>query len=107
PPREVEVTAASVGLLGLTLLDVQKPTAESGPRDKVIFRNFDGLELEFTGRRAEERRYVTIEARSTAEASAKQAAELAARLGGREFEIPAFKYESLFQEAIARNSGSP
>jgi len=67
----------------------------AGPR--VVVRTFDGVEIELHGRTGDERHYILGTARSTGAASATEAAAIAARLAGFEFELPRYKYDALFR----------
>lgn len=86
---------------GLTFEDVRAP-GTSPALDVLNLTTNDGLTVRFTGRHEEERRYVTLAVTSSPDAKAEVAAEaakLAARGSGREFELPAYRYESLFPPA--------
>jgi hypothetical protein len=69
----------------------------AAPAPRVVVRTFDGVEIELHGRTEGERHYVHGTARSTGAASEKEAAELAARIAGFEFELPRYKYAALFR----------
>ena len=90
--------ATLAGALGsLSLDDVRKaPAAADSPLSHVVFRTFDGLEVELAGRKDGTHPLVLISARSTAKESEAQAQSLEARAKGWEFEIPDYKYAAIF-----------
>jgi hypothetical protein len=90
--------ATLAGALGsLSLDDVRKaPAAADAPLSHVVFRTFDGLEVELAGRKDGTHALVLISARSTAKESEAQAQSLEARTKGWEFEIPDYKYAAIF-----------
>ena len=82
----------------LTLEDVQKAAAPAdAKRARAVFRTFDGLELELTGRKDGTRSLITLAARSTAKEAEPEAQALNTRLAGWEFEIPDYKYGAIFR----------
>lgn len=84
-------------LSGLTLDDVRKaPAGSDAPRSRAVFRTFDGLEVELDGRKDGTHSLVTLNARSTAQATAAEAEKLETRFQGWEFEIPDYKYNAIF-----------
>jgi hypothetical protein len=88
--------AASLG--SLTLEDVHKAAAPAGARTaRAVFRTFDGLELEISGRKDGTRALITLAARSTAKDAETEAHALDTRLAGWEFEIPDYKYGAIFR----------
>ncbi len=103
-PRGRELSAAgaadtlAAGLSGVTLDDVSKgASAPAGVTSaRALFRTFDGLEIEATGRKDGARALLTLAARSTQPGSAAEAQKLNARLSGWEFEIPDYKYAAIF-----------
>lgn len=87
-------------LAAFTLTDVQKASAAGGAASgspKAIYRTFDGLELQITGRADGERRYISLAAQSTAKETEAEAQKLAARFKDWEFEVPNYKYDGLFK----------
>jgi hypothetical protein len=64
--------------------------------DHAIFRTFNGLELDVTGRLEGTHHYVALLARSTAKESQAEADAANARFGGWQFEIPSYKYQAMF-----------
>jgi len=102
-PKGRELTSAAAAepittaLASLTLDDVRKAgDTTDAPAARALFRTFDGLEVELAGRKDGTRSLIAIKARSTATDSADEAARLAARLAGWEFEIPDYKYTAIF-----------
>ena len=88
--------AAALG--SLTLEDVQKSAVPADARlSRVVFRTFDGLELEVTGRKDGTRSLIALAARSQGTDTAAEAQRLNARFSGWEFEIPEYKYGALFR----------
>lgn len=88
--------AASLG--ALTLEDVHKAAAPADAKlARAVFRTFDGLELEITGRKDGSRALITLAARSTAKDAEAEAHALDTRLAGWEFEIPDYKYGAIFR----------
>lgn len=88
--------AASLG--ALTLEDVHKAAAAADAKiSRAVFRTFDGLELELTGRKDGTRALIRLAARSTARDAEAEAHALDTRLAGWEFEIPDYKYGAIFR----------
>jgi hypothetical protein len=67
--------------------------------DRAVYRTFDGRVIEFHGRRVDNKAYVTIVARRDAapKKDEKSVERLVARAKGVEFEIPGYKYDSIFK----------
>ena len=87
----------ATALSGLTLEDVAKSAAEpQAQASHAIYRTFDGLEVEVTGRKDGARALIMLSAHSTAPGTAEEAQRLQDRLGGWEFEIPDYKYAAIF-----------
>lgn len=84
-------------LAAFTLTDVRKASAAAAAKPKAIYRTFDGLELQLTGREDGERRYITLTATSTAKDSEAEAQKLSTRFKDWEFEIPNYKYDGIFK----------
>ena len=61
-----------------------------------MFRTFDGLEVELTGRKDGTRSLITVSARSDDAQTGKEAQQLGTRLAGWEFQIPDYKYAAIF-----------
>lgn len=96
------VTPVAALLVGLHVEDVHAApdpatAAATSSTPFVVVRTFDGLEIEIHGRADGDHRYIRGSVRSTGDAAAKEAAALAARFLGREFEIPRYKYDALFR----------
>jgi Domain of unknown function (DUF4340) len=85
-------------LAGVSLDDVQH-TPASAPAGvaHAVFSTFDGLRIEVAGHKDGTKTQVSFTAAATAPATEAQAKALAARLAGWEFEIPSYKYDSLFR----------
>jgi Domain of unknown function (DUF4340) len=102
-PKGRKLTGPGVanGLAGalsaLALDDVHKRGAAAPAQvSHALFRTFDGLEVDVTGRKDGTHSWVSVSARSTAPESAAEVHKLEARLDGWEFEIPDYKYSAIF-----------
>jgi Domain of unknown function (DUF4340) len=95
-PGDPAAPASQAGALaGLQLDDVRK----GGSLPAVAHGTFvtgDGLTLTLSGIQEAEQRYITIAAAGASPTAQVQARDLNARLAGWEFEIPGYRYESLF-----------
>jgi hypothetical protein len=92
----------AAALSGLTLEDVARAApagAPAGPR--AVFRTFDNLEVEVTGRKDGARSLVTLTARAAQPAAEAAAQRLQSHLAGWEFEIPDYKYAAIFPPVTA------
>jgi len=88
----------AASLSGLTLEDAQKAAAPADAKAaRAVFRTFDGLELEVTGRKDGSRSLITLAARATARDADAEAHALDTRLAGWEFEVPEYKYGAIFR----------
>ena len=110
PASSMSLNAQADALTAFNFDDM-RPLAENAPAatDRTTFRTFDGQVLEFAGRKEGGKAYVAVTASreaslaaadnsAPADKPADQAAErLAARAQGIEFEIPLYKYDSLFK----------
>ena len=99
--RELTNPAAAepitTALTALNLDDVRKsPATQDPPAVRALYRTFDGLELELTGRKDGTRSLIAIHAHSTATETATEAEALNQRCAGWEFEIPDYKYTAIF-----------
>jgi hypothetical protein len=98
--RELADAAASASqagaLAGLQLDDVRKAAAHTGVA-RARFQTSDGLEVAINGIQDGERRYLTIIASGTAPAVQQRVRDLNARLSGWEFEVPGYRYDTLFR----------
>ena len=115
-PKGRELTSAAAAepittaLSSLTLDDVRKADAGADPHAaRVLYRTFDGLELELSGRKDGTHSLIAISARSTDKETSAEAERLTARLSGWEFEIPDYKYNSIFSplEDLLRKPPQP
>jgi hypothetical protein len=99
--RELSYPAVANGLAeqleSFAVEDVSRRPPDAKPAASVTVRTFDGLELVFDGRKDGERHYLTVSARSTADTASAEAQKIAARAQGRQFEIPAYRYDALFR----------
>jgi hypothetical protein len=92
----------AAALSGLTLEDVARAApagAAAGPH--AVFRSFDGLEVEASGRKDGARCIVTLSARASQPAAEAEAQRLQSHLAGWEFEIPDYKYAAIFAPVTA------
>jgi uncharacterized protein DUF4340 len=114
-PKGRELTSPSAGnpvageLVSFTLDDVRKapadaadPKADSKTGSKaapqrVVFRTFDGLEVQLDGVKEGDQHFVSITPRSTAKETATEAQNLDARVKGWQYEIASYKYDLLFK----------
>lgn len=85
-------------LSSLNLDDVAKA---GNPADSkaahAMYRTFDGLEVDLTGRKDGSRSLVRLNAHSTSKDTEAEASKLNARLGGWEVELPDYKYTAIFR----------
>ena len=105
-PKGRELTDASApaaqagALAGLQLDDVRK-AASVAAMAHASFHTRDGLVLAIAGIQDAEQRYITVvaapEASAAQPAAQSGARDLNARLSGWEFEIPAYRYDTLFR----------
>ena len=103
-PKGRELSAAGAAdpiagaLAGLTFEDVGKPQAAAAPKiSHALFRTFDGLALDVAGHKEGTRCLISISTRSSAKETEAEAHQLDARLAGWEFDIPEYKYVTLFR----------
>jgi hypothetical protein len=104
-PKGRELSSAGVAngvgsaLAALEADDVRRAPATAGEAakpDHAIFRTFNGLELDVTGRLEGTHHYIALLARSTAKESQAEAEAINARFGGWQLELPSYKYEAMF-----------
>lgn len=100
--RELTSPAAADSIAGslsaLSLDDVHKPDAPANAKlSHAIFRTFDGLEIDVAGRKDGTHDYITLSAQSTAKETADEAQKLSAQYKGWEYEIPSYKYDTIFR----------
>jgi Domain of unknown function (DUF4340) len=94
-PAAADSMAGALG--GLTLDDVRKAGGAGDAKlSHAIFRTFDGLELDVAGRKDGTHDLISVTAHSTAKETADQAQKLTAQLQGWEYEIPSYKYDTIF-----------
>ena len=90
--------ATGAPLIGFDSLE---SIARNAPADAkyshVIFRTFDGLELDVAGRKDGTHDLITLKPQSTAKETADEAQKLAAQFQGWEYEIPSYKYDTIFK----------
>ncbi len=85
-------------LSSVSIDDVQKiPTAPATGVAHNVFKTFDGLTMDVAGHKEGTRTMVTFTASSTDKATEAEAKTLAAKLNGRQFEIPSYKYDGMFR----------
>jgi hypothetical protein len=103
-PHGRELTSAGAAdpiassLSQLTLDDVQKGAAPADARvAHAILQTFDGLTIDAAGRKDGSRMLVAFSATSSDKATAAEAQQLNARLGGWEFEVPEYRYSQIFR----------
>ena len=85
-------------LAGVSLDDVQRtPTTAPGAVSHAIFSTFDGLTIDVAGHKEGTKTLVSFTPSSTAQATEAEVKSLEARLKGWEFEIPGYKYDSMFR----------
>jgi hypothetical protein len=82
-------------LAGLQLDDVRKAGSVAAVAH-VTFVTSDGLTLALSGIQDAEQRYITIAVSGSSPTAQAQARDLNARLTGWEFEVPGYRYDSLF-----------
>jgi hypothetical protein len=113
--RELSSPSAANPLAGtlaaFTLDDVRRaPPNAPEATERVTYQTFDGLQVVLTGHKDGDRRYVTVAPTSTAKETAEEAQKLDAKVKGWEFEIPGYKYDSIFrplEELLAPKPESP
>ena len=71
--------------------------ADAAKPDHGIFRTFNGLELEITGRTEGEHHYITLAARANSKEAQAEAGRINTRFPGWQIEIPAFNYQAIFK----------
>ena len=103
-PRGRELTSAAAAdpiaasLSQLTLEDVQKSTPPADAKlAHATLQTFDGLTIDAAGRKDGSRMLVAFTATATDKATAGEARQLNARLGGWELEIPEYRYSEIFR----------
>jgi Domain of unknown function (DUF4340) len=96
-PVAADPIAGALG--GMTLDDAHKASAP--PADAkiahAIYRTFDGLEVDVGGRKDSTHDLVTFTVRSTTKETEAEAQKLTTQLTGWEYELPSYKYDSIFR----------
>ena len=115
-PKGRELTSAAAAepittaLASMSLDDVRKadPKADAAAT-RALYKTFDGLELQVSGRKDGTHSLIAMNARSTAKETAAEADQLNARLSGWEFEVPEYKYNAMFSplEDLLRKPPQP
>jgi hypothetical protein len=95
-PTAAVPLAAALGMLNLDDVHRAGASADSGEAH-VVFRTFDGLEVNVAGHKDGARSLVVISARASSADTQAEAQQLAARLAGWEFEIPEYRYSAIFK----------
>jgi Domain of unknown function (DUF4340) len=94
-PVAADPIAGALG--GMTFDDVHKTAASGDAKvSHAIYHTFDGLDLDIAGRKDGTHDLITITVHSTAKETADEAQKLAAQLQGWEYELPSYKYDSIF-----------
>jgi len=95
-------------LAGLQLDDVRKAAADAAVAH-ASFRTSDGVVIVIAGHPQNEQRYISISVSGDSAAAQQRARELNARLSGWEFEIPGYRYETLFRplEQLLKPKATP
>ncbi|HEV2700621.1 MAG TPA: DUF4340 domain-containing protein [Steroidobacteraceae bacterium] len=83
-------------LAGLQLDDVRK-IGTIAPVAQATFRTGDGLIITLAGIQDGETRYITATASASTPGTQQRARDLNARLGGWQFELPGYRYDTLFR----------
>jgi hypothetical protein len=100
-PGAANAIAGDLAMLALT--DVRKTpdtaasTGKTPKPDRATVRTFDGLDLQLEGTKEGETHFISLTPTSTAKETATESETLATRTKGWQFEIPAYKYDSLFK----------
>jgi Domain of unknown function (DUF4340) len=64
---------------------------------QATFHTFDGLQIDLKGHQEGDQRFIALSAKASSKDREEEARTLNARLTGWEFEIPSYKYDSLFR----------
>jgi len=84
-------------LSALTLDDAHQAAAGADAHaSHALFRTFDGLEVEVTGRKDGSRSLIALRARASGKDAEAEASRLNGRLAGWEFDVPEYKYTAIF-----------
>ena len=96
-PVAADPIAGALG--GMTLDDVHKasaPTADAKVAH-AIYHTFDGLDVDVAGHKDGTHDLVTFAVHSTAKETEAEAQKLTTQLTGWEYELPSYKYDSIFR----------
>ncbi|HWW79813.1 MAG TPA: DUF4340 domain-containing protein [Steroidobacteraceae bacterium] len=94
-PVAADPIAGALG--GMTFDDVHKTAAPGDAKvSHAIYHTFDGLDLDIAGRKDGTHDLITIIVHSTAKETADEAQKLTTQLQGWEYELPSYKYDSIF-----------
>jgi hypothetical protein len=91
-PSEISPAEGAESGNGKASRDAAKPSTAH-----AVFKTFDGLTLDITGRQEGDERLLSIKAESTAKETASEASVLNKRFAGWEFEVPTYKYDAIFK----------
>ena len=96
-PVVADPIAGSLG--GMTFDDVHKVAAPAADAkvSHVIYRTFDGLQVDLAGRKDGTRGLISLAVTSTDKATADEAKKLSAQVQGWEYELPSYKYDGIFR----------
>jgi hypothetical protein len=99
--RELSSPVAADSIAGslsaLTLDDVRKAGGAGDAKvSHAIFHTFDGLDVDVAGRKDGTHDLISITAHSTAKETADEAQKLTTQFQGWEYEIPSYKYDTIF-----------
>jgi hypothetical protein len=96
-PVAADPIAGALG--GMTLDDVHKASAPAADAkmSHAIFHTFDGLDIDVAGRKDGAHDLVTFTVHSTAKETEAEAQKLTTQLQGWEYELPSYKYDSIFK----------
>jgi hypothetical protein len=85
-------------LAGLSLDDAHKAPATPDPKlSQVAFHSFDGLDVTVSGHKDGQRTLITLAVHGSGKDAEAEAKTLGDRVTGWEFEIPSYKYDSMFK----------
>jgi len=104
-PRGRELTGAdaadSMGsaLSSLTLTDVRKAIAPADGSElaHAIFKTFDGLEIDISGRKEANTHYIDVSARAADKSADTEAQQINSRVQGWDYQIADYRYDEIFQ----------
>ena len=96
-PVAADPIAGALG--GMTLDDVHKASAPAADAkvSHAIYHTFDGLDVDVTGHKDGTHDLVTFAVHSSAKETEAEAQKLTTQLTGWEYELPSYKYDSIFR----------